>query len=63
MNNMTIRKAKKQKGILQSIFNEVRLLRSEINLFMPTEDIKGYAHPARIKKSLERALRQYPRSI
>ncbi|KKR31855.1 MAG: hypothetical protein UT65_C0015G0017 [Parcubacteria group bacterium GW2011_GWF2_39_8b] len=62
MNTMT-KKVKKQKNLLQHIFNEIRLLRSEVTLFMPDENLNGYAHPSRIKKSFERALRQYPRTI
>ncbi|OHA94069.1 MAG: hypothetical protein A3G47_00895 [Candidatus Zambryskibacteria bacterium RIFCSPLOWO2_12_FULL_39_45] len=57
------KKVKKQKNLLQHIFNEIRLLRSEVTLFMPDENLNGYAHPSRIKKSFERALRQYPRTI
>ena len=62
MNTMT-KKVKKQKNLLQHIFNEIRLLRSEVTLFMPDENLNWYAHPSRIKKSFERALRQYPRTI
>ena len=27
---------------------------------IPTEDVEGYAHPERIRRSLKNALKQYP---
>jgi hypothetical protein len=46
--------------VLQSILEEIRLLRTEVSLLFPHEDLKGYAHPSRIKRSYEKALKQYP---
>lgn len=47
-------------AILRSILAEIRLLRSELALLFPSEDINDYAHAARIKKAYARALKQYP---
>ena len=64
MKNTVAKKGKnKDENILQNIFKEIRLLRSEVTLFMPTEDLKEYAHPFRIKSSFDKAIKQYPRSI
>ena len=46
--------------LLGMILDELRLLRREVDLLLPTEDIKEYAHPDRIKRSYGRALKQYP---
>ena len=63
MKNATTQKKSRNENLLQNIFKEIRLLRSEVTLFMPTEDLKGYAHSSRIKSSFDKAIRQYPRSI
>ncbi|OGD31803.1 hypothetical protein A3C91_00035 [Candidatus Azambacteria bacterium RIFCSPHIGHO2_02_FULL_52_12] len=46
--------------MLQVILKEVRLLRNEPTLFFPQDDLKGYAHPERIKRSYRKAVRRYP---
>lgn len=46
--------------VLRSILEEIRLLRNELSLLFPSEDIEGYAHPARIKHSYEKAIKQHP---
>ena len=64
MKSVEIKKKKNNsKNLLEHIFNEIRLLRNEVNLFMPTEDLGVYAHPGKIRSSFNRALRKYPRSI
>ena len=63
MKNMTTKKEKNNRNLLHHIFNEIRLLRNEVNLFMPTEDLGGYVHDSRIKNSFNKALKKYPRSI
>lgn len=45
---------------LKEILRELRLLRSEVALFLPYEDINGYAHPDRIRRSYGRAIKNYP---
>lgn len=47
---------------LQAILEEVRRLRQEVMLLFPSESIKDYAHPQRIKRSYEKALKRYPPS-
>ena len=44
---------------IKDLIREIRLLRNEVALIIPTEDIKGYANPIRIKNSYKKALRQY----
>ena len=45
---------------IKAILDELRLLRNEITLLFPQEDIHEYAHPDRIKRSLENARKRYP---
>ncbi|MBI2551729.1 hypothetical protein HYW17_00300 [Candidatus Uhrbacteria bacterium] len=44
----------------QAILEELRLLRNEITLLLPHEDLEEYAHPERLKRSLENARKHYP---
>lgn len=46
--------------ILKTILDEVRLLRDEIRLVLPYEDLNEYAHPNRIKRSYQKAVKRYP---
>ena len=46
-------------NILKTILQEIRLLRSEMSLLLPSEDIKEYSHPDRIKRSYLKAIKQY----
>jgi len=41
------------------ILEEIKLLREQIMLLLPQENIGGYAHPERIKKSYNKAVKQY----
>ena len=52
-----------KKNILVDIFREIKLLRNEVSLFIPTEELKGYAHPERIKNSYKKAIKQYPVAV
>lgn len=47
-------------NILNDIFREIRLLRNEVSLLIPTEDIKEYENHERIKSSYNNAIKQYP---
>ncbi len=49
-----------QTHTLQAILEELRLLRTQITLLLPHENLDEYTHPRRIKKSFENALKQYP---
>lgn len=46
--------------MIQAILEELRLLRNEVMLLFPQEDLKDYAHPDRIKRSYKEALKKYP---
>ena len=46
--------------MLRAILEELRLLRNEMQLLLPQEDLKDYAHATRIKRSYRNALKQYP---
>lgn len=46
--------------VLQAILQELRLLRNEVTLLFPQDRLEDYAHPTRIKRSYQKALKQYP---
>lgn len=46
--------------ILQDILGELRLLRLELTILLPHEDVVDFAHPRRIRRSYENAVKQYP---
>ena len=46
--------------VLRTILQELRLLRSEMMLLFPQDHLEDYAHPARIKRSYQKALKKYP---
>lgn len=46
--------------ILQSILEELRLLREEVGLLLPQEDLEDYDNPERIKRSYQKAIKKYP---
>ena len=49
---------------LQTILKEVRRLQHQVWLLtLPEEDLEGYAHPERIKRSLKAALKEHPPRI
>ncbi|MEK7535483.1 MAG: hypothetical protein AAB590_00495 [Patescibacteria group bacterium] len=45
---------------IESILIELHLLRRELELLVPKEDLKSYSHPKRVLNSYEKALTQYP---
>ena len=45
---------------IQTVLEELRLLRNEILLLLPQEGLKEYAHPDRIHRSYQKALKKYP---
>lgn len=47
-------------NILQDILGELRLLRSELTLLLPHEDVDDFAHPSRIRRSYQNAVKRYP---
>lgn len=46
--------------ILTSILKEIRSLRRDLLFFLLQENLDGYAHPGRIKRSYQKAIRRYP---
>lgn len=44
----------------EEILKELRLLREEISLILPSEDLKDYAHSRRIRRSYQKAMKKYP---
>ena len=47
-------------NILQDILGELRMLRSELALFLPYEDVDDFAHPRRIRRSYQNAIKRHP---
>ncbi|MDO8751932.1 MAG: hypothetical protein Q7J22_00030 [Candidatus Wolfebacteria bacterium] len=53
-------KSATQSDTLTAILDEVRMLRKELSFLIPTESIGDYAHPKRLKRSLEKAMKEHP---
>ncbi|MBU3965572.1 hypothetical protein KKG29_04045 [Patescibacteria group bacterium] len=45
---------------IEAIFEELRLLRNEVRLLLPQEELEEYAHPERIRRSYQKAIKKYP---
>ena len=45
---------------LKAILEELRLLRNEVMLLLPQEDLEGYGHPGRIRRSYQKAIKKHP---
>jgi len=63
MNQTDQTKAKSQtetSGTMQAILEELRLLRSEVSLLLPQEDLNGYENPKRIVNSYKEAIKEHP---
>lgn len=61
VNNIT--KIKNGEKVLQAILEELRLLRKEVMLLLPQEELEKYAHPERIKNSYQKAIKKYPPAL
>lgn len=46
--------------ILQNILNELRLLRNEIRILLPQDNLEDYANSERIQHSYQKAIKKYP---
>ena len=46
--------------IIRDILAEIRLLRNEISIALPQEDLKPYAHPKKIRQAYQKAQKLYP---
>jgi hypothetical protein len=53
-------KSKVKKPSLKDLFDEVRALRREITMFLPTESLAEFANPKRIMASYKKAVAKYP---
>lgn len=49
-----------QNKILGAILEELRILRQELALFLPQEELEDFAHAKKIKNSYQKAIKQYP---
>lgn len=60
----TIRQQKNQPfmpmEIAKAIFEEIRLLRNEVSLLLPQDDLNKYANPKKICRAYEKAVKKYP---
>jgi len=52
--------ADKTEKLMRDVLKEVRGLRRDVSLILPTESVSGYAHPRRIVSSYNRATKLYP---
>ena len=48
-------------NMLENILKEIKNLRGDLSMFLPSESTNDYVHSSRIKKSYKVALKQYPR--
>lgn len=67
INNMTTQTIKTKNNIfpsqvLQNILKEIRLLRNEMMLLFPQDDLEDYSHSERVKCSYQKAIKKYPSS-
>lgn len=46
--------------VFKTILEEIRLLRNEVALLFPQDDLEDYAHPHRIRRSYQKAVKKYP---
>lgn len=46
--------------MFQAILEELRLLRNEVTLLFPQDDLEDYANPDRITRSYQKAVKKYP---
>lgn len=45
--------------MIQALIDELHLLKEEVMLILPQDDLEDYAHPERIKKSYKKAVKKY----
>lgn len=46
--------------LAKAIFEELKLLRKELSLVFPQDDLKNYSHAAKIRSSYKKAVKEYP---
>lgn len=45
--------------VLKSILEELRLLREEVKLLLPQEELDDYSNPKEIKKAYQKAIKKH----
>lgn len=64
MNQITttkkVKSSRESQKTLESILEELRLLRNEVSLFFPQDHLEDYAHPERIARAYQKTTEQYP---
>jgi hypothetical protein len=48
-----------EKTTMRTILEELRLLRKEVMLLLPQDDLKDYSHPDRINRSYQKAIKKH----
>jgi len=59
MNTSSVKIQTNNPHVVNSILDELRLLRTEVMMPFPQENIEDYAHPKKIKKSYQKAKDKY----
>lgn len=49
-----------QSRVMRTILEELRLLRNEVRLLLPYEDLEEYANSDRIRRSYQKAVKKHP---
>jgi len=57
---LTTTKEMTSSKVLKSILEELRLLREEIKLLLPQEDLEGYTNSKEIKQAYQKAIKKHP---
>ena len=60
MATKTVSKSRISQVTLKDVLQEIHGLRNELRMLFPQENISDYAHPERLKKSFQKAIKQYP---
>lgn len=55
----TISTKKISPNIFEKILKEVSMLRKEVSLLLPQEDVEDFVHTERIKQSYRHAIKEY----
>ena len=51
------------RGLLNQVLREIRILRNEVSILLPSEDLEDYEHSDRIKRSYQKAIKKYPPAV
>jgi hypothetical protein len=56
-------RAKPTQTLLNQVLKEIRILRHEFSLLLPSEELEEYEHADRVKRSYQKAMKKYPPSV